>query len=67
MAIFKIDLSPPPLFITDRSKAGLLLWFIFNQVVPILSFCCMTLWPPEYYLAVHLALSILFVLSKLAL
>ena len=29
--------------------------------------CCMALWPPDYNLAVHLALCILLVLSKLAL
>ena len=30
-------------------------------------FCCMTLWPPDYYVAVHLALCALCVMFKLAL
>ena len=30
--------KPPQLFITDRSKAGLLWWFKFIQVIPIMGF-----------------------------
>ena len=37
---------------------------IFITFIPIMCFCCMTLWPPEFNLAVHLALCILFVLCK---
>ena len=61
-----INRFKPQLFIIERSKAGLLLWFIFIEVIPIMRFSWMTLWPLEYHLAVHLALCILFVLFKLA-
>ena len=46
--------------------------FVFNNAYLSKLFqlpvsCCMALWPSEYNLAVHLALCILLVLSKLAL
>ena len=53
----KTSLSPR-LFITDRSKAVLLLWFISFRFRFINVACCMTLCPPDDYSAVRIALCI---------
>ena len=52
--------------ITDRSKAVLLLWFIFiYEIIFIMFACCMTLWPPVTVMLSALPSALCFVLSKL--